>query len=103
MNNESIYRWNGQYFGFINNSNLFDANSNYLGWVEGDNQVWNKDGVYLGEIVDANYILIQTSRMKPMNKMAKMTPMSPMSPMSRMNKMSRMSKMGWHDALDVYQ
>lgn len=103
MNKEPIYRWNGQYFGFINNSNFFDANSNYLGWVENDGSVWNKNGEYLGEIVEENYILVRANRMKPMKRMAKRTPMSPMRPMRRMNRMSKMSKMGWNDALDVYQ
>jgi len=43
---EPIYRWNGEYFGFIYNDRLFDKKSNYLGWIDG-NEVWRKNGTYL--------------------------------------------------------
>src|ERR1700738_664244 len=43
----AIFRWNGQYFGFITNGRIFDAKSNYLGWIESDESVWRSDGHYL--------------------------------------------------------
>ena len=97
-----IFHWNGKYFGFIKNGNLFNSISEYLGWIDNDGTLWNKDGHYIGEQVEENYILRKTNKMKPMSKMPKMTPMSPMSPMSPMNKMGKMGRMGWIDALDDF-
>ncbi len=95
-----IFRWNGEYFGFISNGYVFREDSEYLGWLEDDGSAWGTDGTYLGELVNDNYILRNTSRMQPMSRMARMRPMTPMSPMRRMNRMGKMSRMGWADALD---
>ena len=48
----AVYRWNGEYFGFIRNDKLFNASSEYLGWITEDGRVWRKDGSFLGEIED---------------------------------------------------
>ncbi len=95
-----IFRWSGEYFGFISNGNLFSSSSEYLGWIKKAGSVWKNDGSYLGELVEDNYILRNTSRMKPMASMPKMTPMSLMAPMPPMDRMGRMGRMGWVDALD---
>jgi hypothetical protein len=50
----AIYRWNGEYFGFLRNGRLFNASSEYLGWITDDGRVWRKDGSFLGEIEDEN-------------------------------------------------
>jgi hypothetical protein len=55
-----IYRWSGEYFGFLSGGNLFDASCRYLGWAAADGEVWRKDGSLLGEIVEDNYILRNT-------------------------------------------
>ena len=97
-----IFWWNGEYFGFISNGHLFNATSEYLGWIEGDGSVWRSDGSHLGELVEKNYVLRNTSRMQPMSRMSRMTPMSPMSPMPPINRMGKMGRMGWVDALDDF-
>ena len=98
-----IFHWNGKYFGFIKNEKLFSKTSKYLGWIDNNGNAWNKDGHYLGEQVNDNYILRKTSKMKPMSKMSKMTPMSPMSPMHPMDKMGKAKRLGWVDALDDFK
>ncbi len=45
----AVYRWNGQYFGFIRGNRLLDANGNYIGWTNED-RVRKADGTYLGEV-----------------------------------------------------
>ena len=53
-----IFRWSGEYFGFLTNTGfLFDARGDYIGWASDGHRVWAADGSYLGEIVDANYVL----------------------------------------------
>ena len=56
---QTIYRWNGKYFGFIWQNKLWDKNDNYVGWVDGK-EVWSKDGSYLGDLVDDMYVLRPT-------------------------------------------
>jgi hypothetical protein len=53
---DPIFRWNGEYFGFVHRWRLFDSRSYYLGWVDED-EVWRRDGTYLGELVDGCYVL----------------------------------------------
>ena len=43
-----VFKWSGEYFGFIHNENLFHANGAYFGWIE-DGQAWSSDGAYLGD------------------------------------------------------
>lgn len=97
-----LFRWNGEYFGFISNGYFFSITSEYLGWIEADGSAWRSDGSYLGELVEKNYILRNTSRMHPMSRMARMSPMSPMSPMRPINRMGKMGRMSWVDALDDF-
>lgn len=86
-----IYRWNGEYFGFLRNGRLFNASSEYLGWVTEDGRVWKTDGKFLGEIEDENYILRRTS-------MA-----TPATPARKANRAGRASRAGRIDALDEFQ
>lgn len=83
-----IYRWNGEYFGFIKNGRLFNAASQYLGWVTEDGRVWRKNGTFLGEVESDYYILKRTS-------MA-----TPATPARNAN---RASKAGRVDALDEFE
>ncbi len=52
----AIYRWNGEYFGFLADDRLYAADGTYLGWSE-DGQVWLNSGRFLGEIVEDHYLL----------------------------------------------
>lgn len=73
---EPIYRWNGEYFGFLYNGRLFDKYSTYLGWID-ENEVWKKDGTYIGEIIDGNYILRRTSIVTRVRRAIRATPATP--------------------------
>ncbi len=97
-----IYRWNGEYFGFISNSRLFDATSRYLGWVTDDDRVWRRNGIFLGEIENDNYILRRTSMATPATRATRATPSTPAIPARRANRAARASRAGRNDALDEY-
>lgn len=60
-----IYKWSGNFWGFVYNGRLFDKNANYNGWIDDQGRAWNKYGSYLGEIVQENYILRNASRVEP--------------------------------------
>ena len=78
-----IYRWSGEYFGFLYNDKFFDKNSTYLGWVD-SSEVYRKNGTYLGEIVDENYILRRISIA------------------TKANRAGRATRAGYVDALNEY-
>jgi hypothetical protein len=91
-----IFRWNGEYVGFIHNGTLFDSSSRYLGWID-EGHAWKADGRYLGQLTEDNYILRNVMLLPPMPRMPPLPPMPPMPPM---NRMGRMPRVGWMDALD---
>lgn len=95
-----IYRWNGEYFGFIRNDRLFNAASKYLGWVTDDGRVWTKNGTFLGEIESDNYILRRTSMATPATRATRATPATPATPARRASRAARASRAGRVDALD---
>ena len=94
-----IYRWSGQYFGFLKNGNLFSNTSNYLGWVTEDGRVWKSNGQFLGEIVDEHYILRRTSMATPATRARKATPARPATPARRASRAGRASRASMVDAL----
>ena len=57
MSVRPIYRWSGQYFGFIKNELFYDSYGNYLGWLDKKNEVYRSNGDFLGELVDDCYVL----------------------------------------------
>jgi len=95
-----IYKWSGNYWGFIYNGKFFDKDSNYKGWIDDNNQVWDKNGKYLGELIQENYILRNTNKMEPMSRMAKMEPMTPMAQLPRIDRIGKIEKIGWVDVLE---
>ncbi|WP_158144290.1 4-fold beta flower protein [Vibrio metschnikovii] len=97
-----IYRWNGQYFGFIKNDRLFNASSQYLGWVTEDGRVWRRNGTFLGEVENENYILKRTSMATPANRAVRATPATPVTPARRANRAGKALRAGRIDALDEF-
>jgi hypothetical protein len=95
-----IYRWNGEYFGYIFRKYLFDAESNYVGWVEQDGCVWRANGAFLGEIVDRNYILKRIDMVEPPRRVCPIAPVRPVPPIAEMNRPEREPRFGWADALE---
>jgi hypothetical protein len=71
----AIFRWSGQYFGFVQNGNLFAADGRYLGWVDETGRVWSANGLFLGEVVDDKYILRRLSMEPPAPMVPKVPPL----------------------------
>jgi hypothetical protein len=101
MTKTAIYRWNGRYFGFIYRDRFFDARSAYLGWVDG-NEGWRKNGTYLGELVDGNYIIRRMNMATRARRAMRATPAKPAIPARRAKRAGRARRAGWVDALDEF-
>lgn len=102
MSDQPIYRWRGQYFGFISNERLFDASSHYLGWIESDGRVWRKNGTFMGEIVDQNYILRRTTMATPAIRAIRAIPATPAVRAIRATRAARAIRASYVDALDEF-
>ena len=98
---DPIFRWNGEYFGFVHRWRLFDSRSYYLGWVD-EGEVWRRDGTFLGELVDGCYVLrrrdaaLRIPRV-PIDPPSPPAPPSPWAPRS-----FRKPRAGWEDALEEF-
>jgi hypothetical protein len=79
---QPIFRWGGQYFGFVTNGYLFDAASNYCGWINSDGTVWRSDGRFLGELVGGEYVLLQESNIQSKRE-RRLQPATPSEPLIR--------------------
>jgi len=97
----AIFRWTGEYFGFIVNKNLLDINGTYLGWIE-DDQVWGSDVVYLGEVVEENYILRRAVMIPRIPRIPRIPPIPPIPPIPEIDRIGRVPRVGWVDALDDF-
>jgi hypothetical protein len=93
-----VYRWSGEYFGFISNERLFDKHCKYLGWVD-ENEVWRSNGTFLGEIIDEHYILRRVNMTPRTARTARTTPITPAKPAFRVNRAQRVQRSGRVDAL----
>lgn len=94
-----LYKWNGQYVGFVYNDRLFDAASGYIGWLDDDGRCWNADGSFLGELVEQNYVLRRSSMATPASKAVKARPATPATPARKANRPGRATRAGWVDVL----
>lgn len=94
-----IYKWNGEYFGFISGDNLFDTNSNWIGWIE-DKGAWRANGEFLGEIYDNNYILRNRTKAQPLPKPPHNPPICPIPPVPSIKRDKREPLAGLYDALE---
>jgi len=97
-----IYRWSGEYFGFIRNGRLFDSSANYLGWLSDEGRVWRTDGTFLGELSGENYILRRTSMMCPTPRTPRIPPIKPIAPIPKLNRPGRTPRSGRVDALNEF-
>jgi hypothetical protein len=100
---QPIFRWNGEYFGFIWKNRLYDENSNYIAWIDGE-EVWKKDGTYLGDLYENTYILRPTKiENRSPCKPKKIPTDHPTKPKLCPTREPKESRKNYVDALDEFQ
>ena len=95
----AIFKWSGEYFGFIHDENLFRGDGAYVGWIE-NGQVWASNGAYLGEVAEENYILRRTHMIPPLPKTPRVLLTKPVRTIQEVRRSGRTPKAGWVDALE---
>ncbi|KON32713.1 MAG: hypothetical protein AC479_06930 [miscellaneous Crenarchaeota group-6 archaeon AD8-1] len=99
---QPIFRWNGKYFGFIWKNRLFNEKGEYIAWVDGE-EVWNKDGTYLGDLFEQTYILRPTKIENKPSCIPKEQPSEhPTKPELCPSREPRESRKNYVDALDEF-
>jgi hypothetical protein len=96
-----IFRWRGQYAGFISDGWFFESGGRYLGWRDGLDRIWRADGDFLGEIVDAHYVLRDLRRAMPVRQPAPVPPVPPAPPLPPAARAPRLPKPCWEDPLEA--
>jgi hypothetical protein len=96
---QAIFRWNGQYFGFIADGYLFDSTANFRGWVDNDGTVWRSDGAFLGDLVGGEYVLLQQSADRA-RRPPRARPTKPATPAKPDVRKARGPRPGYVDGLD---
>ena len=99
MDTVFIFRWEGEYYGFLCQGRLYDRQGMYQGWLDSKRQVWRWDGSHLGELKHENYILRNLHRPEADPKFPKPYPHPPLPPEPRKNRPPKPPLTGWADAL----
>jgi hypothetical protein len=95
-----MFRWSGLYVGFLANGCLFDANGLYLGWQDEAGRIWNRNGTYMGEVVDEHYVMHRQGFAVPVPRPPRVPPVNPELPIAPANRAPRAPLPGWADSLD---
>ncbi|MEX0944133.1 MAG: 4-fold beta flower protein [Balneolaceae bacterium] len=82
-----IYNTSGEYVAFITNGYLFDPDCNWLGVIANGNEVYDKNGSFVGILTDDDRIIADNSlrSFKRVTRPARPTrPMRPLRPLRRL-------------------
>ncbi|MFH0782176.1 MAG: hypothetical protein V2B20_09535 [Pseudomonadota bacterium] len=86
-----IYNTSGEYVAFVQDNNLFNQNSEWLGFIEIGNEVYSKEGEFIGYLLDDDRV-IRNKNERKMRRMRPLTPLRPLRPLRPMRRM-RMPKL----------
>lgn len=95
-----IFRWSGEYVGFLLDGWMFDPGGRYLGWCEANGAVWAADGKPLGQRVEGHYVLRSLIRSSPVPRTPRVPPVPPTPPRPAPPRLPRAPRPGWADGLD---
>jgi hypothetical protein len=99
MGDIPVFRWSGEYFGFIRDNNFFDKDGIYLGWLEYE-RIWKIDGEFLGELIDENYILRNKFDVPICCRVPRTPPLRPIPPTPSTDRAGKELRSGWVDSLE---
>ncbi|HJZ59349.1 MAG TPA: hypothetical protein VKE74_30670 [Gemmataceae bacterium] len=98
-----IYRWSGEYFGFLSNAgDLFDAAGRYLGWVAANGMVRDAEGAYLGQLLEGGYVIRELNGTTPMRLVPRAPQSSPSPPEPGAPRSPRLKRPTHIDSLDAF-
>lgn len=81
-----IFNTSGEYVAFVDSKNIFSPNGNWLGFIERGNEVYDKDGQFIGYLLDDDRIVRKRNELKPrvMRPLRPIRPIRPIRPLRRL-------------------
>lgn len=58
---KNVWKWSGDYYGYIDDDKLWSQNGEHIGRIVGD-EIYNTNGRYIGEIRDGNRLITNKSK-----------------------------------------
>lgn len=101
-----VFRWDGEYWGFLAEGHLYSPDGRYLGWVDEKKHVWLEDGAFLGYLKHENYILrnVHREELTPRWPKKPPPPLDPAHvPAPKQKRPPKPPLHGWTDALGEEQ
>lgn len=95
-----IFRWNGQYFGFVCEKYIYSADGDYVGCIDKDNKVWAKSGNFLGQLIEENYVMKNLFDSEPIPRHHNPPKTLPEIPKPITDRHGKIPQMGWVDSLE---
>lgn len=97
-----IYNTMGDYVAFVqDNKNLFDPDCNWLGFISNGNEVYLKDGAFLGYLIDDDRIVKDTTEVNKANIPIPLHPLRPLRPLRPLKRL-RMTRLP-HPYIDIFE
>lgn len=96
-----MFCWSGLFAGYLVEDFLFDVNGVYLGWEDASGRLWRRDGSYLGDRVDQQYVMRRDGFATPVPLPRRVPPVIPDLPARPANRVARPPQPGWTDALEA--
>jgi hypothetical protein len=93
-----VFRWAGQYWGFLAGSELYDRYGRHVGWLEGAD-VYLRSRAFLGELRAEGYVVRDVLRAEPVHRAARAAVPYGTSPASPPDRDACDPVDGWRDAL----
>jgi len=93
-----VFRWDGQYWGFLSGGTLHDRYGRQVGWLDGAD-VFHLAGGFLGELRDGAYVLRNRLREEPVHRAPRPAAPYPTPPTPVPDRGARDPLDDWTDAL----
>jgi hypothetical protein len=93
-----VFRWEGQYWGFVARGELYDRYGRHVGWLDGAD-VYLRSGAYLGELRGTGYVVRDVLRAEPIHRAARPAVPYGTPPAPPTDRDPRDPLDGWRDAL----
>jgi hypothetical protein len=95
-----LYKYNGEYWGFIYKGRIYNKDSKYFGWIDKKNRCWGIDGDYLGELEGDKHIIKKNIYTDPIGRIPKIPKVDPARISDRPNIKAKMLTTNYYDVLE---
>jgi hypothetical protein len=100
MERKILYKYNGQYWGFVLKGRIYNKDAKYFGWIDKKNRCWNYDGDYIGNLVEDKYIIQKNIYTEPVGRIPKIPRAEPVKIADQPNIKAKILTTNYYDVLE---